>query len=103
MKAPFQVGEDLRSGKIPRLRFRLHLWDVGGDDEMSVRLNDEPLDGLQTVGPTNTTGSQWLECQLDPARVKRGENQVEVSVKQRDASIQTPLIVDAVQLHVNYD
>jgi hypothetical protein len=104
VKASFQVGEDLTSGKIPRLRFRLHLWDVGADDEISVKLNDEPLDDLQTAGPTNTaTGSQWLECQLDPSQVERGENRVEVSVTQRDASMQTPLLVDAVQLHVHYE
>ena len=105
VQAHFQVGEDVRkSGKIPRLRFRLHFWDVGGNDHVSVKLNDEPLEGLQTSGPTNTsTGSQWLECQLDPARVRKGDNEVAVIVKQRDEAMQTPLVLDAVQLHVHYD
>lgn len=103
VKAHFQVGEDLQAGKTPRLRFRLHFWDTTGNDDVSVKLNDEPLAGLQTVGPTNTsTGSQWLECQLDPVRVKRGANAVELLVKQRDESLPAPLVLDAVQLHVHY-
>ena len=98
------VGEDLTSeGTIPRLRFRLHLWDTAANDDLCVKLNGELLDGLQAVGPVASTGSQWLECGLDAGRLRRGENGVELMLRQRDETMQQPLVVDAIQLHVHYE
>ena len=104
LTAQFQVGEDLTSeGTIPRLRFRLHLWDTAANDDLCVKLNGELLDGLQAVGPAASTGSQWLECGLDAGRLRRGENGVELMLRQRDETMQQPLVVDAIQLHVHYE
>jgi hypothetical protein len=97
----FQVGTDVNSRDISELRFRLHLWDLAENDEVAVTLNNGTLDDLKTAGPNQeTTGGQWLECLLHSAQVKRGENRVELRVKKRDESMQTPLVLDAVQLHV---
>ena len=65
--------------------------------------NDEHLDNLSPADPNGTTtGGQWLECLLHSAQVKRGENRVELVVKKRDEPMQTPLVLDAVQLHVHH-
>ena len=104
VSVPFQVGEDAAEGDKPAWRFRLHLWDFTGDDEILVKLNDVVLDGLSPAGPSQTaTGGQWLECPLNPARVKRGENIVEFTVTKVSESRPAPVIVDGVQLHVDYD
>ena len=99
--ARFQVGEDVSAADVSGLRFRLHLWDYSIVDKIEVALNGEPLTGLEPADPTeNPSTGQWLECRLQPDQVVRGENKVEVTVVERDGSKQTPLIVDAVQVHV---
>ena len=94
----------MESGNADELRFRLHLWDLAENDDVAVTLNNGPLDNLRPAGPNEaTTGGQWLECLLRSAQVKRGENRVELMVKKRDESMQTPLVLNAVQLHVHYE
>ena len=104
LRAHFQIGEDVTSGSVRELRFRLHLWDSADNDDIEGKLNDGVLGDLTRAGPSQeSTGEQWLECQLTPAQVKRGENKVELMMSKRDESKQTPLVVDAVQLHVQYE
>ena len=99
----FQVGEDVGSINAAELRFRLHLWEFASNDDIEVKLNNEPLDDLKPAGPTQTdSAGQWLECQLRSSQVNRGENTVELVARKRDESMQTPLVLDAVQLHVHY-
>ena len=99
----FQVGEDVGSGNAAELRFRLHLWEFTSNDDIDVKLNNEPLDDLMPAGPAQThSAGQWLECQLRPSQVNRGENRVELVARKRDESMQKPLVLDAVQLHVHY-
>ncbi len=102
----FQVGEDVKSGNGSKLRFRLHVWDLANKDDLGVKLNNEPLDDLRPDAPAQIPSAgqsgQWLECRLDPAKVNRGENKVELVVRGRDGSMQTPPVLDAVQLHVHH-
>jgi hypothetical protein len=98
----FQVGEDVQSGKAAELRFRLHFWDLAENDDVAVTLNNRPLDNLEPAGPNRgTTGGRWLECLPPSTQANRGENRVELMVKKRDESMQTSLVLDAVQLHVS--
>jgi hypothetical protein len=98
----FQVGEDVESGDAAELRFRLHLWEFTSNDDIAVKLNNEPLDDLKPAGRQTHSAGQWLECQLRPSQVNRGENRVELVARKRDESMQTPLVLDAVQLHVHH-
>ena len=103
VSVPFQVGEDVNSGNSPELQFRLHFWDFAHTDDLAVKLNQEPLKELKPTGPMQTPlAEQWLECPLNPAQVKRGENRVDLMVGKRDESMPTPLVLDAVQLHVRH-
>ncbi len=95
----FQVGDDLSSADPQRLRFRLHLWDLTDGDELNVALNNRPLEEVQSVART-AQGGGWLECGLDPSQVRRGGNTLELKLSRRDESMQTPILVDGVQLHV---
>ena len=101
VRTEFQVGEDIDSGAASELLFRLHFWDAAPKDEISVKLNHQSLDGLKPAGPEQESDGQWLECLLvDPTQVARGHNKVELTVEKRDESMQTPLILDGVQLRV---
>ena len=99
----FEVGEDPRSSDISELRFRLHLWDLRAEDDLSVKLNGAALNDL-APGEEPHTGStsRWLECRLQPEQVRRGENQVELWLERRDESAQTSVVLDSVQLSVRY-
>ena len=100
----FQVGEDVESGNAAELRFRLHFWEFASNDDIDVKLNNEPLDDLKSAGsPQTHSAGQWLECLLRPSQVNRGENRVELVARKRDEAMQTPLVMDAVQLHVHYE
>ena len=99
----FQVGANVKVEDVPELRFRLHLWDRTDHDDLAVTLNDHALDSLAPGAPLQTsTGGQWLECYLQADQVERGENRVELLIRKRDESMRTPLILDAVQLHVRH-
>ena len=58
---------------------------------------------LVKVGMTMTEGivSEWYIA--DGQQVKKGENEVQLMVSKRDAALSTPLVVDSVQLHVQYE
>ncbi len=101
VSARFEVGEDPTTGSFPELRFRIHLWGAANSDLIAVKLNGASLDDLKPTGAAQT-GSQWLECRLDPDRVKKGPNEVELLATKRDESMQTPLVWDSAQLHVSY-
>lgn len=101
VKTEFQVGEVIASGDACELLFRLHVWDFSRDD-ISVKLNDQSLDDLKPAGPEQESRGQWLECRLDPGQVAMGNNKVELTVGKRNESMQTPLILDGVQLCVHY-
>jgi hypothetical protein len=98
----FQVGEDPNSRSIPELRFRLHLWDLVAEEKLSVKLNGAAL--KLAPGEEQQAGSTgcWLECQLQPEQVRRGENQVELMLERRNEAAQTPLVLDGVQLSMRY-
>jgi len=102
-KVHFQVGEDVRTGNPSKLKFRLHFWNFSINDDISVKLNDEVVEGLTPKGKNKTLlGGKWLECKLSADQVTRGENRVEIIMEKQDKTIDKPLILDAVQLHVNY-
>ena len=102
-KVHFQVGEDVRTGNPSKLKFRLHFWNFSINDDISVKLNDEVVEGLTPKGKNKTLlGGKWLECKLSADQVTKGENKVEIIVKKQDKTIDKPLILDAIQLHVNY-
>ena len=102
-EAAFQVGEDPGAARAASLDFRIHLWEHAAGDVISVRLNGEPLDGLAPADPgRNPREGQWLRGQLNPGQVRRGENRVEVTVKNRGETASSALVMDAVQLRFRY-
>ena len=102
-RAHFQVGEQPTSAAVSEVPFRLHLWHSSEADDLDIRLNDQSLDDFAPDGANHSaTGSRWFECVLNPSRVNRGENRVELLLRKRGDSINEPLVLDAVQLHVRH-
>ena len=103
VRLSFLVGEDTTSAGISQLRFRAHLWDLTSEDDIAVQLNGKKLEGLEiTDAFASADEGQWLECDLNPNEVKQGQNSVELLLKKRTESRQTPLLLNAIQLAVRY-
>ena len=101
LSSNFFVGEDVGTAGAKSLDFSLHLWDHVAGDDLSVKLNGASVDGLQPADPDrNPAEGQWLQADLDSRQVKRGENQLEVAVKNRGESASSPVALDTVQLRV---
>lgn len=101
LSSSFQVGEDVGAAGANSLDFSVHLWDHVPGDDISVQLNGASVDGLQPTDPDrNPAEGQWLQADLDSRQVKRGENQLEVAVKNRCESASSPVVLDTVQLRV---
>jgi hypothetical protein len=97
----FQVGEDVGSAGAQSIEFSLHLWDWVSGDDPSVKLNGVAVDGLQAADPgRDPAEGQWLQGKLDARQINRGENQLDVAVKERGGSASSPVALDTVQLRI---
>ncbi len=101
VSAGFQVGEDVGSAGVRSIDLSLHLWDWVPGDDFSVKLNGAAVDGLEPAAPDrNPKEGQWLQGKLDARQVRRGENQLDVAVKNRGESASSAVVLDTVQLRV---
>ena len=101
MSAGFQVGEEVGSAGARSIDFSLHLWDWAPGDDFSVKLNGAAVEGLEPADPDRKPKEgQWLQGKLDARQIRRGENQLDVAVRNRGESASSPVVLDTVQLRV---
>ena len=101
VSAAFQVGEEVGSAVTRSIDFRLHLWDWVPGDDFSVKLNGAAVEGLEAADTDrNPKEGQWLQGKLDARQIRRGENQLDVAVKNRGESASSAVVLDAAQLRV---
>ncbi len=97
----FQVGEDVGSAGARSIDFSLHLWNHVAGDDLSVKLNEASVEGLEPADPDrNPEEGQWLQGKLNAKQINRGENRLEVAVKKRGESASSPAVLDAAQMRV---
>ena len=97
----FQVGEDVGSAGARSIDFSLHLWNHVAGDDLSVKLNEASVAGLEPADPDrNPEEGQWLQGKLNAKQINRGENLLEVAVKKRGESASSPVVLDAAQMRV---
>ena len=97
----FQVGEDVGSTGARSIDFSLHLWNHVAGDDLSVKLNEASVEGLEPADPDrNPEEGQWLQGKLNAKQINRGENRLEVAVKKRGESASSPAVLDAAQMRV---
>ena len=98
----FNVGEDLKQANVSKLRFGIHFWNLNPNDEIAVNLNGQLIDHLMPESHARVSSEeQWLESELTPSQVKKGNNEVEILVKSRSESVEKTIVIDAVQLNVS--
>ena len=101
VKLHFQIGEDPSSSRSLMVRF--HFWEFTAKDELRITLNGKPLTALEASGPLGSKPSGgWLEESIAKDVVVAGNNEVEVVLEQRNESVGSELILDAVQLEMRY-
>ena len=95
--------DDLITRSNSELRFRIHIWDFSENDKIELKLNDVLLDNLVSENRSQPPlAGQWLHYKLKPGQVRRGRNTVQINVAVEGKSSNTPIVLDAVQLHVHY-
>ena len=101
VSAGFQVGEEVGSAGARSIDFSLHLWDWAPGDDFSVKLNGAAVEGLEPADPDRKPKEgQWLQGKLDARQIRRGENQLDLAVRNRGESASSPVVLDTVQLRV---
>ena len=98
----FNVGEDLKQANVSELRFGIHFWNLNSNDDIVVNLNGQLIDHVMPESHARVSSrEQWLESELTPSQVKKGNNEVEILLKSRSESLEKTIVLDAVQLHVS--
>ena len=98
------VGENIvanaPSGESINARIRLRMRRLSSDDQVTVRLNGQPL---QAVSASKSSAGQpatrWVEFPTDPAFVRPGDNLVDV---QLTTARTQPALLDRLLLSVSY-
>ncbi len=66
-----------------------------------MKLNGAAVEGLEPADPDRKPKEgQWLQGKLDARQIRRGENQLDVAVRNRGESASSPVVLDTVQLRV---
>ena len=94
-----------------------------GDIELQIDLNHlAPLDRLQVSfdgqelaagkpvspaaldasNPSDVSENTWLVWTLTAEQAARGKHRIEVALLERDPRIRIPIVIDNVEIHINY-
>ena len=122
------VGDNLQSAAAadlqPTVRLNVRVEPLSRSDELTVRLNDHPLnraaltwtsdtfrsmlaeswkrmtwDTAPVVEDTDGLWRQWCEYQVDPKTVTTGPNRIDMTI---DGDNLTPCTIHDVQLRISY-
>lgn len=106
---PFAIADEVGTleGGGPRVTLRLGLTDLVAADRLELKLNGESLSGERVrrgaLRPIDPYSGQWLEIELVRERPLQGRNQLEVTLQSRPTDLISPLILEDVEMKVEYD
>jgi len=105
---PFYISDDLegRAQRLRRVTLKIRIYDLVSQDGLTFWLNGQSLNGetcLRQYGePFTPYNHMWLEFDLRRVRPKKGHNLLEIQLDQRVEGLVSPLIVDNVEILVEY-
>jgi hypothetical protein len=101
----FHVADDFDDVGA-RARLLINITDLVAADQVSFWLNGQLLDSDSALrsyaGSVAPYAGLWLEFELSDVKPRRGENLVEVSLVKRPEDLVGPLIIEDVELKVQY-
>ena len=104
------VGEEARAGRVESVELHLELEHFSPADQVAVELDGTPLGdpvvrhvALEDPGdPADVEENAWLVWSLEPGQADQGLHEIQVRLVERDARIRPPLVVQHVEMHINY-
>ena len=104
---PFNMADEIRgeAHRIRQVQLRINLSNVVTQDQFTIRLNDQSLEGetcLRDFGRRDSPRGQWLEFHLEKVRPEKGRNVLEISLDQRPAGLEGSVVVEEVEVYVEY-
>ena len=102
------VGEE--ESRLESVELHLELEHFSPADRVAVELDGKPLGDpvvrhvtLEDPGdPADVDENAWLVWSLEPGQAEKGPHEVQVRLVERDARIRPPLVVQHVEMHINY-
>ena len=107
-QVPFYISDDIQgeAGRIRQIRLRINISQLVSADHITLLLNGRSLAGetclRSSSEPIAPFWGQWLELQLRDVRPQKGQNLLEVSLDRRAEGLMSPLVVEDVEIIVEY-
>ena len=112
----FHVGvyddtvQEARDGNLKTAELQVELKHRSVSDKVEVSLDGAPLPEPQVRNvaaedpdnPADVAEDSWLVWKLQPDQAARGTHVVQVRLLERDARLRPPLVVQSVEIHLNY-
>jgi len=105
---PFYLADDIQGAgdRIRQIRLKINIRDLVSEDRLSMLLNGQSLSNetcrRDYGGAIAPYVGQWLEFQLENVRPRQGANLLEISLDRRAGGLVSPLIVEEVEIIVEY-
>ena len=106
----FHVAVHDRAADARKVTLYIELAHFTPTDQIAVALDGRRLDAPEVRStasadpdnPANITENSWLGWPLAPAQVDRGMREIQVSLVARNPHLQPPLVVENVEIHIDY-
>ena len=98
------------TGSLESVELQIDLNHLSPLDRVRVSLDGEDLAMGEAISPaamdpsdpSDVAENSWLVWTLRPQQAAHGRHQVEIVLLERDARIRVPIVIDNVEIHVNY-
>ncbi len=103
---PFSIADDTQNDRIQSVRLRLGVTNLVSADKFEVVLNGQSLAEERCIRSVirsrDPYAGQWLEFHLERVRPHQGRNVLEVALKERPAGFIGGVIVEDMEIFVEY-
>ena len=105
-RVPFTIADDTGNDRVTRVRLKLGIHNLVSADRLEILLNGESLVAQSCqrtfIGPLGPYSGQWLEFDLEEVRPHKGDNLLEITLKERPANFAGGVRVEDVEIIVEY-
>ena len=105
-----QAAAEAKAGHLFRVGLYIELAHFAPADRVGVTLDGCELDApsIRNLAaedpddPADVAENSWLVWDLDPQQADWGEHEIQIRLLERDVRIRPPLVVENVELYINY-
>ena len=103
---PFSIADDTQNNPVSSLQLRIGISNLVRADKLEVLLNGKSLAAevckhtpARSIDPY---AGQWLEFHLEKVRPRKGQNTLEIGLKERPAGLTGGVTIEDVEIIVEY-